>query len=125
MNDFIITSKLKDYVYSRLEHSTIPVERIITPNVFFARKVTEIGTYLYYHKKKYYIRIVTMHKSEEELYAFQNEDELTFSFIALQIVNLARREYGHNYKKEMLALFRSIDEEYYIRAKERFGDNRY
>lgn len=111
------TIQLQEFIWERLKLSKIPINEIITPNVFFTDKACTAGIFLYFHKKKYCIKFITQYKSEEAVYYFDSPDDLLFSLLKYQISQKAIRETGgYQYKSLALEIFKSVDDEYYNRA---------
>lgn len=108
------TIQLQEFVWGQLKLSKIPINEIITPNVFFYWQ----GLYgRYFHKKKYCIKFITQYKSEEAVYYFDSPDDLLFSLLKYQISQKSIHETsGYKYKSLALEIFKSIDDEYYNRA---------
>ena len=105
MSDSLKTLELKTNVYKRLIYSKIPIDEILTSDVFFSRKINSIGIYAYFYKKKYYIKCISPYKAEEETYSFTNEDDFVFLLLKLKIIDKVIREAGCKYKEYSLNLF--------------------
>lgn len=122
-SDLLKTIQLKEYIFERLKFSEIPIDEIITRDVFFSDAVYMAGIFLYFRKKKYCIKYVTLYKSEEATYYFDSPDDLLYSFLKYKMSQKAIHETGgYKYKPYALELLKSVDSEYYNRALAEFNN---
>ena len=115
MND--CNESIRAHIHDRLQLSKIPISEILTPNVFFTSKFCGYNSiYIYIYKKKYYLKIVTYRKDEEEIDVFENEEDLIFRLVKNRMWIKALRERSGNIKEATLNYIKDVDKDFYIRA---------
>lgn len=113
--------RLKEQLAEKLSDDGIPVEEIITPDILFTDRLIEFNrVYIYVRKGKYYMKVVTFRKSEEELHEFTDIDELEYRLVELQMTRKAFREKG-NFKELYFCYMKQIGESYYERAADEWN----
>lgn len=109
------TLQLKEYVFERLEGSKIPLEEIVGADVFFTRKITVCGTYLYRSGKKFCLQNITPYKSEWAKYVFSSAEDLVFGLVKQRADLIAMRDTQGLFSEYSLEILKEIDEEFYNR----------
>ena len=107
------TIALKHFVYERFKDSKIPLNEIITDEVHFTADVTVPGIYLYARFKSFYLRSITLYRSEWETLKFSSAEDLCFEFAKRQATQKAMREINGNFSEYALSILKDIDENFY------------
>jgi hypothetical protein len=108
---------IRDFIINHLSESKIPIDEIITQNVLFSKKITEFNSiYIYSFRHKYYMKVVTFRKSEEETHEFTDMEELTYRLVELQMMRKAYRDNKLYHKEAFLQYMKEVDDSYYHRA---------
>ena len=108
---------IRDYICYHLSESRISVDEIITPDVMFTNEFNRYNCiYIYSRNKRYCMKVVTNHRSEETIQEFTDLDELTYRLVSLQMMRKAYRDNKLYHKEAFLQYMKEVDDSYYHRA---------